>query len=87
MTAISDIDVKGVNTNLKVRFKRNEIYTYTGTILVAVNPYKVFKIYEPVRCHALIAACTSRASHCEPCCHCSATMRVLTRPNCATRTR
>eukprot|EP00036_Acanthoecidae_sp_10tr_P012400 CAMPEP_0206295594 /NCGR_PEP_ID=MMETSP0106_2-20121207/5245_1 /ASSEMBLY_ACC=CAM_ASM_000206 /TAXON_ID=81532 /ORGANISM="Acanthoeca-like sp., Strain 10tr" /LENGTH=2074 /DNA_ID=CAMNT_0053726249 /DNA_START=150 /DNA_END=6370 /DNA_ORIENTATION=- len=47
MTAISDIDVKGVNTNLKVRFKRNEIYTYTGTILVAVNPYKVFKIYEP----------------------------------------
>lgn len=47
MTAISDIDVKGVNTNLKVRFKRSEIYTYTGTILVAVNPYEFFKIYEP----------------------------------------
>lgn len=49
MTAISDIDVNGVNTNLKVRFKRDEIYTYTGTILVAVNPYKLFTIYEPVR--------------------------------------
>lgn len=47
MTTISDIDVEGVNTNLKVRFKRNEIYTYTGTILVAVNPYAFFKIYEP----------------------------------------
>ena len=34
MTAISDIDVAGVNTNLRVRFERNEIYTFTGTILV-----------------------------------------------------
>lgn len=34
MTAISDIDVEGVNTNLRVRFERNEIYTFTGTILV-----------------------------------------------------
>ena len=34
MTTISDIDVAGVNTNLRVRFERNEIYTFTGTILV-----------------------------------------------------
>lgn len=45
MTRISDIDVKGVNKNLEVRYKRNEVYTYTGTILVAVNPYKTIPIY------------------------------------------
>eukprot|EP00039_Didymoeca_costata_P024022 m.9005 g.9005 ORF g.9005 m.9005 type:complete len:2048 (+) comp3994_c0_seq1:287-6430(+) len=46
MTAISNIDVAGVNTNLRVRFERNDIYTYTGTILVAVNPYQYLPIYE-----------------------------------------
>lgn len=46
MTVISDIDVEGVNTNLLTRFKRGEIYTYTGTILVAVNPYEYFNLYE-----------------------------------------
>jgi len=47
MTAISDLDVEGVNENLSVRFRRGEIYTYTGTILVAVNPYEYYKLYEP----------------------------------------
>jgi myosin-7 len=46
MTVISDIDVEGVNTNLLVRFKRGEIYTMTGTILVAVNPYEYYNLYE-----------------------------------------
>ena len=48
MTHISDIDVNGINQNLEVRFKRDEIYTYSGTILVAVNPYKFHPIYENV---------------------------------------
>ena len=72
MTVISDIDEYGINTNLKVRYKRNIIYvssplsqqpfvittfilncrlspqTYTGTILVAVNPYFQLGIYEQV---------------------------------------
>ena len=49
MTHISDIDVAGINQNLHVRFSRDDIYTYSGTILVAVNPYKYFPIYEHVR--------------------------------------
>jgi hypothetical protein len=30
MTQISDIDVAGINENLRVRYKREEIYTFTG---------------------------------------------------------
>ncbi|XP_063222592.1 myosin-I heavy chain isoform X2 [Bacillus rossius redtenbacheri] len=45
MTAISDIDEVGINRNLQVRYGRDQIYTYTGTILVAVNPYKDLDIY------------------------------------------
>ncbi|XP_022243725.1 unconventional myosin-VIIa-like [Limulus polyphemus] len=46
MTVISDIDENGINTNLKVRYDKDKIYTYTGTILVAVNPYKELDIYD-----------------------------------------
>ena len=56
MTTISDIDVFGVNTNLRVRFARDEIYTYTGTILVAVNPYQFLPMYEKVSRDVLVAA-------------------------------
>ena len=52
MTAISDIDVVGINENLRVRYKRNEIYTFAGTILVAVNPYQFLPIYETVGARA-----------------------------------
>ncbi|XP_076464756.1 myosin-VIIa-like [Babylonia areolata] len=46
MIIISDIDENGINTNLQVRYKQDIIYTFTGSILVAVNPYKELKIYE-----------------------------------------
>ncbi|XP_055613546.1 myosin-I heavy chain [Uranotaenia lowii] len=45
MTCISDIDENGINRNLKVRYERDQIYTYTGSILVAVNPYKEIDCY------------------------------------------
>ncbi|XP_052123144.1 myosin-I heavy chain isoform X1 [Frankliniella occidentalis] len=47
MTVISDIDENGINRNLQVRYGRDQIYTYTGSILVAVNPYKEVEIYSP----------------------------------------
>jgi len=48
MTLLSNIDEHGINVNLKSRYNRDQIYTYTGTILVAVNPYKELPIYETV---------------------------------------
>jgi len=45
MTRISDMDEVGINKNLQTRFERGEIYTYTGPILVAVNPYRELDIY------------------------------------------
>nr|XP_018910382.1 PREDICTED: unconventional myosin-VIIa [Bemisia tabaci] len=45
MTTISNLDEKGINRNLQVRYLKDQIYTYSGTILVAVNPYKELSIY------------------------------------------
>ncbi|XP_041367346.1 unconventional myosin-IXAa-like isoform X3 [Gigantopelta aegis] len=33
--------------NLKLRFASSNIYTYVGSILIAVNPFKFFPIYNP----------------------------------------
>jgi myosin-5 len=39
MTALSFLHEPGVLYNLKQRFAFDEIYTYTGSILIAVNPF------------------------------------------------
>lgn len=45
LAIMSDITDHGINLNLKTRYKRDEIYTFSGSILIAVNPYKQLDIY------------------------------------------
>lgn len=46
LTSISEIDEVGINHNLKIRYEHEKIYTYTGSILIAVNPYKKLDIFD-----------------------------------------
>lgn len=40
-----DLNEASLLWNLKIRYDKEQIYTYTGSILVSVNPYKMFDIY------------------------------------------
>ncbi|KAE8720964.1 Myosin-5 [Hibiscus syriacus] len=46
MTKLSYLHEPGVLQNLRIRYELNEIYTYTGNILIAINPFqKLAHIY------------------------------------------
>ncbi|XP_067859862.1 unconventional myosin-XV [Heptranchias perlo] len=45
MTQLEDLHDGAVLCNLKKRFEQQMIYTYIGSILVSVNPYKMYNIY------------------------------------------
>ncbi|PSS09411.1 Myosin-9 like, partial [Actinidia chinensis var. chinensis] len=40
MTKLSYLHEPGVLQNLSIRYQLNEIYTYTGSILIAINPFQ-----------------------------------------------
>lgn len=46
LAMMSDITDSGININLKTRYQRDQIYTFSGSILIAVNPYKQLNIYD-----------------------------------------
>ncbi|XP_061761188.1 unconventional myosin-XV [Nerophis ophidion] len=45
MTQLEEMHEGAVLQNLRKRFQREFIYTYIGSILVSVNPYKMYNIY------------------------------------------
>jgi stress response protein SCP2 len=47
MTQMDDMTLEGVLANVDLRYKSDLIYTYTGSILVAINPFKRLPIYTP----------------------------------------
>ncbi|XP_026859236.2 myosin-IIIb isoform X2 [Electrophorus electricus] len=46
LASLSDLDEKSLLESLTLRFNQNQIYTYIGDILVAVNPFKYLSLYE-----------------------------------------
>lgn len=47
LCSLPDLNEKTLLENIKARFYNGNIYTYVGSILIAVNPFKFFPIYNP----------------------------------------
>ncbi|XP_069071785.1 unconventional myosin-IXb isoform X2 [Pleurodeles waltl] len=44
---LPELSETSILENLKTRFEKHKIYTYAGSILIAINPFKFLPIYNP----------------------------------------
>ncbi|KAJ8374625.1 hypothetical protein SKAU_G00052050 [Synaphobranchus kaupii] len=44
---LPDLTEANILANLRARFQKQKIYTYAGSILIAINPFKFLPIYNP----------------------------------------
>ncbi|XP_019863708.1 PREDICTED: unconventional myosin-VIIa-like [Amphimedon queenslandica] len=51
MIQLGDLTESGIMHNVQMRYHNKMIYTFTGSILVALNPYKVLPIYDQEHIH------------------------------------
>ncbi|KAJ3157501.1 cytochrome c oxidase subunit 1, partial [Irineochytrium annulatum] len=65
MTTLTDLTENAIMENLRRRYASKLIYTYTGTILVAMNPYESLEIYgtSHVRQYSNLKASVSLPPH------------------------
>ncbi|XP_069480762.1 unconventional myosin-IXa isoform X2 [Ambystoma mexicanum] len=47
LCSLPDLNEKTLLENLRHRFKQEKIYTYVGSILIVINPFKFLPIYNP----------------------------------------
>ncbi|XP_078541143.1 unconventional myosin-IXa isoform X2 [Lissotriton helveticus] len=47
LCSLPDLNEKTLLENLRHRFKEEKIYTYVGSILIVINPFKFLPIYNP----------------------------------------
>ncbi|XP_076142942.1 unconventional myosin-IXAa isoform X4 [Alosa pseudoharengus] len=47
LCSLPDLNEKTLLDNLRGRFKQEKIYTYVGSILIVINPFKFLPIYNP----------------------------------------
>lgn len=50
MSTLSHLNEPGVLHNILIRFGQGSIYTFTGPILVAMNPYRVCDVFVFLLC-------------------------------------